>query len=187
MDEEDGLFFQQFHAFNLLGQQEGNTSESEFKKQAQQEALLQWLHLYLFPERELNTFNAAKSTTEKEEIHTSHKNNHEDVVGKMKILSIEKTVPSMRLGMSSEKKRNSDLIHLTGVGIFSSVFEIVFKKKAIGLKLGADTSKKHAVVKECIDGAEAKYHTDIRPGVYILAVNGKVNYRVAIVLTLMLL
>lgn len=78
----------------------------------------------------------------------------------------------MRLGMSSEKKRNSDLIHLTGVGIFSSVFEIVFKKKAIGLKLGADTSKKHAVVKECIDGAEAKYHTDIRPGVYILAVNG---------------
>lgn len=56
---------------------------------------------------------------------------------------------------------------------FDTVFDIVFKQQAIGMKLGADDSKRFAVVKECFEGSEAKRYPEIQSGVVILAVNGQ--------------
>lgn len=54
-----------------------------------------------------------------------------------------------------------------------NVFDIVFKQQAIGMKLGADDTKRYAVVKECFEGSEAKRYPEIQSGVVILAVNGQ--------------
>ncbi|CAH0489211.1 unnamed protein product [Peronospora farinosa] len=54
-----------------------------------------------------------------------------------------------------------------------SVFDIVFKQQAIGMKLGADETKQYAIVKECFEGSEAKRYPEIQSGVVIMAVNGQ--------------
>lgn len=61
----------------------------------------------------------------------------------------------------------------TALDGFDSVFDIVFKQQAIGMKLGADETKRFAVVKECFEGSEAKRYPEIHSGVVILAVNGQ--------------
>jgi hypothetical protein len=56
---------------------------------------------------------------------------------------------------------------------FDNVFDIVFKQQAIGMKLGADDTRRFAVVKECFEGSEARRYPEIQSGVVILAVNGQ--------------
>ncbi|GLE00271.1 hypothetical protein PINS_up008998 [Pythium insidiosum] len=107
--------------------------------------------------------------------------NNGGLAPRINVMSVQDTASRSRSHPASPAAANtpSHRAPATSIGSDSlldemeNVFDIVFKQQAIGMKLGSDETKQYAVVKECLEGMEARRYPEIQNGVVILAVNGQ--------------
>lgn len=162
--ETMGLFYQQLHAFSYIGNTLGQ-QESSIKNQHNESKLLSLLETYVNATKEDASNTANKPLVEKNTACHSPLNSS--------LHTYAKPVSNHLKEQLEEIVEAQPLNTVSQVGQHDAMFDIEFKQKSIGLKLGHDATKKYAIVKQCIENSEAYKYPNITPGIYIIAVNGK--------------